>query len=232
MAAVLACGPTALLSHRDAAMLWNIRRESRRQIDITVPGRGGRRRDGITIHCGRPLCEEDVGVIDRIRVTSLARTLLDLAEVVSFRQLERAWEEADRLRLLDMSAVEATLERNAGRRGAKPLGALVRDWREAPPVRSELERDFLDLCREEGLPPPVVNSVIAGFEVDIAWPEQKLIVELDGRGYHEHAKAFETDRVRDGVLQLDEDFKVLRVTPRRLRLERAAVGASVRRGLR
>ncbi|HEX8075411.1 MAG TPA: DUF559 domain-containing protein [Thermoleophilaceae bacterium] len=123
--------------------------------------------------------------------------------------------------------MEATIGRNPGRRGVKPLAALVERRLEPPPVRSELERDFLDLCREEGLPDPVVNSVVAGFEVDMAWPERKLIVELDGRGYHESARAFEEDRKRDAVLQL-AGYRVLRVTWRRLRDEAGEVAREIR----
>ena len=150
MAAVLACGPTAVLSHRDAAHLWDIRSGSRRHIDVTVPGRSRRGRDGITLHLVRRLADEERGWIDRIPVTSLARTLLDLAEVVPARELERAFEEADRRRILRLRDVAAAIERNPGRRGTKPLAALVERRWAPPPVRSDFERDFLDLCREAG----------------------------------------------------------------------------------
>jgi very-short-patch-repair endonuclease len=231
MAAVLACGPTAVLSHRDAAALWGIRRSSRRDIDVTVARRGRRALDGITLHSVRELWEDDRGVMEGIPVTSLARALLDLAEVVRPRELERAFEEAERLRILDVAAIESLLARSRGRRGEKPLGRLVRDYAgEPPPTRSEFERIFVDLCDAEGIRRPRVNSIVEGYEVDAAWVEQKLLVELDSREFHDNDKAFETDRVRDAVLQLAE-YRVLRVTWRRLRREPHIVAGLLRRGL-
>lgn len=231
MAAVLACGPTAVLSHRDAAAHWGIRKSARREIDVTVVARGRKGHDGITLHQVRSMDRGDHGLMERIPVTSLPRTFLDLAEVVKARELQRALEEAERLRLLDVIAIEQLLARSPGRRGTKPLARALTDWTDPPPTRSEFERIFLDFCDHAGLPAPVVNSVIAGFEVDLAWPEQKLVVELDSREWHDNATAFETDRVRDAVLQLDEDYRVVRVTWRRLRRESEAVARSLKRAL-
>jgi hypothetical protein len=231
MAAVLAGGPTAALSHRDAAALWGIRRDSRPQIDVTVARRGRRPLEGITLHSVRELGKQDVGVIEHIPVTSLARTLLDLAEAVRPRELERAFEEAEQLRILDLSAIEGLLARSLGRRGAKPLGRLVREYAgEPPPTRSEFERLFLDFCHAAGIPAPLVNTLVKGYEVDALWPEQKVVVELDSREWHDNATAFETDRVRDAVLQL-ADYRVLRVTWRRLRREPQAVVRMLRKAL-
>jgi Transcriptional regulator, AbiEi antitoxin len=185
MAAVLACGSGALLSHQSAGALWGLRPTSRTSIDVTAPGRTRALSSGISVHRVRHRHPDDWCVRDRIPVTSVARTLLDLAESVSPTQLRRAFEDADRLELIDMRAIEQLLDRSRGRRGLKPLAALLATHRgPAPPIRSELERLFLDLCHRADLPPPTVNAHVEGLEVDALWPEQRLIVELDGYAFH------------------------------------------------
>jgi Protein of unknown function (DUF559) len=228
MAGVLACGPEAVLSHRSAAWLWGLQPPSDQPVDVTVPGRSRHRRVGIAVHRTRNMQGEDRKVRERIPVTSVARTLIDLAEVLRPAQLERALEEAERLRLFDLRAIE---KRCRGRRGLRPLRALLAEAGvTAAPTRSELERRFLALCREEGLPVPAVNLFVAGFEVDVIWAEQRLVVELDGYAFHGNRAAFERDRVRDASLQL-AGYRVLRVTHRRLEWEPAAVAAMVRSSL-
>jgi very-short-patch-repair endonuclease len=161
-------------------------------------------------------------------VTSVARTLLDLAEVLSARRLLRVLEEAERLRLFDLDAIDRLAGRSHGRRGLGELRlALAGMDDEPPPTRSELERRFLELCRAEHLPPPAVNAWLAGFEVDALWPEQRLVVELDGYAFHGARAAFERDRVRDAAIQL-AGYRVLRVTHRRLAAEPGAVAEAVR----
>ena len=120
-AAVLACGPGAVISHRSAANLWGIRPNNRKPIDVTVPGRSRHRRKGIDIHLVRHLDPRDVTEIDGLPVTTLARTLLDLAEVVPKNQVQRAIGEADYRRVFDLKAVNELLSRSKGRRGLKPL---------------------------------------------------------------------------------------------------------------
>ena len=227
MAAVLACGSEALLSHRSAAALWAFRPAAGPLVDVTTTrSRHGER--GIRVHRVRALDPEDRTRRDGIPVTTVARTLLDLAETVSPTQLQRAFEEADRLGLLDVRALECLGDRCPGRRGLKPLAALLAMHRDpAPMTRSELERRFLDLCRNAGLPPPVVNATVAGMEVDMLWPREKLVVELDGHAYHRTRAAFERDRVRDAVLQ-QAGHRVLRVTRRRLGAEPVVVVKTVR----
>jgi very-short-patch-repair endonuclease len=225
MAGVLACGPEAVLSHRSAAWLWGLQPLSDRPVDVTVAGRSRHRRVGIAVHRTRNLHREDRKVRERIPVTSVARTLVDLAEVVRPAQLERALEEAERLRLFDLRAIG---ERYWGRRGLRPLRALLAEAGvAAEPTRSKLERRFLALCREEDLPAPAVNMFVAGFEVDVLWAEQRLVVELDGYAFHGNRPAFERDRVRDAALQL-AGYRVLRVTHRRLETGPASVAAMVR----
>ena len=163
-----------------------------------------------------------------IPTTSVPRTLLDLADVALPRQLERAFREADRLQLLDLAAIRRLCDRSPGRRGLKALSGLVSEnLGPLPATRSELERRFLDLCREAGLPMPAINVHVAGFEVDAVWIDQRLAVELDGHAFHRTRLAFERDRLRDAALQL-AGFRVLRFTHRRLDREPAAVIETVR----
>ncbi len=174
LAAVLARGPDAMLSHRDAAALWGVRRTARGAIDITVVGATRRSRPKLTIHSTAALQPADRTTVDRIPVTSIARTLLDLAEVVVPTQLQRACEEAERLRILDVREVAELLARSNGRRGARRLSALL----EYDPVavvdsRSELESRLVDLVREAGIPLPHLNVIVEGYEVDAYWPEAR-----------------------------------------------------------
>ena len=222
MAAVLASGPGAVLSHRDAAALWELRPNNRRVVEVTVAGGNRQGQDGITIHRTRSLEDDERTAIDRIPVTTVARTVLDLAEVVDRRQVARAFEEAERRRLFDLRAIEELARRHHGRRGVGVIRELIAEALEPPPTRSELERLFLELCEEAGLPPPLVNTIVAGFEVDIVWPEARLVVELDSHEFHRTRAAFERDRVRDAALQV-AGHRVLRVTHRRLTRDRARI---------
>jgi very-short-patch-repair endonuclease/predicted transcriptional regulator of viral defense system len=214
MAAVLAGGDGAVLSHRSAAALWEIAPTASARIDVTTVRRN-EGQPGIAFHGVRRVDEADRTVRDEIPVTTLARTLLDLAEAVSLRQLERAVEEAERLQLLDLNALEDACRRNRGRRGLKQLRAVIETAAPPPNTRSELERRFIRICRESGLPSPALNCFIEGFEVDAVWPEQRLVVELDGYEFHHTHRAFERDRARDMALQL-AGYRVLRVTHQRL----------------
>jgi len=227
MAAVLACGPDALLSHRSAAALWGLQSSAASRIDVTAPGRRGRGRPGIVLHRVGSLHGSDRARRDGIPVTAVARTLLDLAELVSPNQLGRAFEEAERLRLLDLQSLQAVRDRSPGRRGLRALGGLLVEGREPLEARSELERRFVELCREANLPLPALNTAVVGHEVDALWPRQRLIVELDGYAFHRTRAAFERDRARDLDLQL-AGYRVLRITSVRLDRERAAVATAVR----
>jgi hypothetical protein len=164
---------------------------------------------------------------DGIAVTSVARTLLDIAAVVQPRQLERAVEQAERLAVFDLRAVERLMDRSRGRAGMSLLRAVIRLYLEPAPTRSELERRFLELCRHADLPPPATNVVVAGFEVDVVWHEQKLIVELDGHAFHRTRAAFERDRMRDAKLQL-AGYRVYRVTYHQLESDAEEVIETVR----
>jgi very-short-patch-repair endonuclease len=227
MAAVLACGPGAVLSHRSAGALWQLRPTARGDIDVSGP-RTAHSRPGITLHRIRGLHPEDRSDRRGIPVTTVARTLLDLAEVLRPRELQTAFEEAERLRLFDLGAVEDIWSRSRGRRGLRPLRALVAEHRGPPPAtRSELERRFIDLILKARLPPPEVNTIVEGLEVDALWRDQRLVVELDGHAYHHGRASFERDRIRDATLQL-AGYRVLRVTHARLEREPKAITEAVR----
>jgi hypothetical protein len=229
MAAVLACGPGAALSHRSAAALWEILVTGTGRIDVMTATRSRHNRRGIAHHRPRRLEQEDTAVKDGIPVTSVARTLLDLAALVNARRLRRALAEADRREVFDLGLVERLLDRTAGHRGRGRLQRALSEYRAPPWTRSGLERLFLDLCDEACLPQPRVNSFVEGHEVDFVWAAQRLIVELDGYAYHHHRRAFEDDRARDAALQL-AGYRVLRFTDRRLERDRAEV-VRILRGL-
>lgn len=223
MAAVLACGDGAVLSHWDAAALWGLRPTSRRARHVMVATRGRHSRVGIVVHCARRFDEEDGTIRDGIPVTAIPRTLFDLAELLPRSGLERAFEQAERLRLLDVRAVERLLARSPGRRA---LRAVLDEALEPAPTRSDFERDFLDLCKRAGVPRPTVNAPVEGHEVDMLWSQPRLIVELDSFGHHGTRAAFERDRERDAVLQL-AGYRILRITHRRLKREPKAVAEAV-----
>lgn len=220
LAAVFAYGERAVLSHRSAAALWGLDGRRRSRVDVTSPsGRAGR--PGIALHECK-LDPEDFTLVASIPVTSVARTLFDLAEVVRFRDLRGAWEEADRLRLLEVAAVERVVERGYGRHALKPIRRLLAEARTAIVVRSPLEERFTAFCHEHGLPEPATNVAVSGYEVDALWSAQALVVELDGFAYHHHRAAFERDRARDATL-IAAGYRVLRVTHRRLENEPASL---------
>jgi len=206
MAAVLACGTGAVLSHRSAAALWGFADDHRR-IDVTVAGRTGRSRAGIGVHNGDALAPHDVGVRNRIPCTAPARTLLDLAGVATCRALERAVDRAEELRLFDLDALQAAMCDHPRHRGRRPLATLLAEYGPATVTRSDAEERMLTLIAASGLPQPRVNAWIAldgntGYEADILWPEARLVVEVDSRTYHARRKAFAHDRQRDRRLAL------------------------------
>ena len=216
-----------ILGYRSAADWRGILQSARAKVDIIVPGRSKRGQPGIDLHLVRSLDPRDVTVHDGVPTTTVARTLLDLAAVVPPRRLERAINEAERLRIFDGFEMQALLARSHGRRGVKPLSSLLADFRPEPTLRSEMERRFWHMCHDYGLPEPVMNGEIEGKEVDAHFPGTNLIVELDSIGFHLNRKAFEADRERDAVLLL-AGYRVVRVTWRQLTQEPATVAQRIR----
>jgi hypothetical protein len=214
MAAVLACGPGALLSHRSALMLHQLLPTGATKIDVAVQATGRVQRGKLRIHT-TTLDAEDVASLDGIPVTTVARALLDSATALNDDRLTRAIEEAERREVFDLNAIERVLDRRPRVKGSVRLRRALAAYRDPAPTRSELERMFLELVKRAGIPMPLVNSIVAGLEVDFYWPAARLVVELDGRAYHSSPRAFETDRIRDARL-LREGIRVLRVTYQRL----------------
>ncbi|MDQ3587001.1 MAG: type IV toxin-antitoxin system AbiEi family antitoxin domain-containing protein [Actinomycetota bacterium] len=194
LAAVLACGEEAVLSHESAAALWGIRPDRpARPIEVVVPAK--RRRPGIEVH------RRGLGADERTRrrglpVTSPAVTLCDLAPRLDQGQLERAIGEADRLGLIDPERLRKKLDRMDGRAGVRPLRRTL-ERHTFRLTDSELERRFLPIARRAGLPVPQTRNVVNGFPVDFFWPELGLVVETDGLRYHRTPAQQTKDRLRD-----------------------------------
>ena len=159
-------------------------------------------------------------------MTTVARTLVDLAAVLREWELERAAEEAERLRLFDGAAVDDALARASGKRGVGALRRILAGLREPPFTRSELERRFAELCRDHGIAPPSFNASVLGYEVDALWEAERLIVELDGYAHHGTRAAFERDRRRDAALAR-AGYRVLRFTWAQVTEDAAATAATV-----
>jgi hypothetical protein len=205
-AAVWACGPAAVLSHRDAAMLMGLLQSSRRQIDVTVPNQRGRKLKGIEHH-GAILLPRDRAIVDGIACTSAARTTLDIAAVLAPRPFEKAYENGWILKLLDLGALDDVLSQAGGHHGARPLKALMNRQLGRTLTRSELEEMFLSLVDGASIPRPELNVDIPvpgeEINVDCVWRAARLVVELDSRRYHlENPGAFTRDRRRDRLLRL------------------------------
>jgi very-short-patch-repair endonuclease len=196
MAAVLGCGEGAVLSHGDAAALHNLAAAPPGAIHVTAPQQ--RRLPGVRCHRARTLDPGDITIIDAIPVTAVARTLLDRAEQLHPQRLRTLLEAALRHEVFDLVAIQGTIARNHGRHGIAPLTeALTHLADEAPWTQSELERAMLELIRDAGLPEPQVNVVVDGILVDFFWPEENVVVEVDGWDTHRSHAAFTADRRRD-----------------------------------
>ncbi len=226
MAAVLAGGRRSLLSHRSAAAHWGFLDHAGSRIDVTIPGIRRSSRPGLTFHSSL-LDPEDLAGKDGIPLTSVARTLLDLAGSDRRLSLEKAIDAAERLELFDLGAVERLRRRSRRHRGVAVLSATLEGYQPVFATRSELEREFLRRCRDAGLSPPRINQIVEGMEVDASWASARLVVELDGFAFHKTRHAFERDRVRDAKLQL-AGYRVVRITARRLRNEPEGVVATLR----
>jgi putative AbiEi antitoxin of type IV toxin-antitoxin system/uncharacterized protein DUF559 len=211
LAAVLACGPGAVLSHRSAAAHWGLLATQASLIDVTAP-RGRHGGQGIRLNRSRSLDARDTTDHEGIPITKVPRTLLDLAASVRSDRLERALAQVQRLQLYDHRAITDLVARSNGHRG---IGALTKatspKW-----TASDYEAWFLALVREAGLPEPVVNASLAApdhppLKPDFCWPTHHLIVETDGWETHRTRAAFEQDRRRDAALTAG-GWRVVRFT--------------------
>lgn len=239
MAAVLACGRGAVVSHRSAAALLGLLDEGPVVIDVIAPPSRGRKIDGIRFHRVRPPRLEETGTMRGIPCTSPARTLVDLAGVVGEWTLRSAFERAARREWLDLAAIEASIDPR--RRGMKVLLALIEEWRGAAPLlgkrgklKSPLEAKVLPLLVQRDLPPPLFNAPVqianGRIEVDFLWPNHRFALEADSRDFHGTAVAFERDRWRDREL-MRAGYSVLRVTSLQAEREAEAIADTVAAGL-
>jgi very-short-patch-repair endonuclease len=230
MAAVLFCGPEAVLSHRAAAVLWGIRDQSSRAIEVTAPAKS-RSRGGIQRHFAL-LPEDEVTVERGIPVTTVPRMIFDLAAVASVDTVENALRQSEYLRLHDRLSLPDLLERYPRRQGSKKIRECLFRRREMPGrVRSWLEERFLPFLRRERLPLPQLNAwlEVGGrrYQVDCLWPRQRVVVELDGFAAHGTRSAFREDRARDRRLRV-AGYGVTRVTKDQLEDEPEALAADLR----
>jgi very-short-patch-repair endonuclease len=232
LAAVLAV-PGAVLSHRDAAGLHELRPANHPGVDVATTGRAGQHR-GIRVHRTRVLDARDIVAIRGIPVTSLARTLVDLAGAVPSNHLASALREADDRLLLDARELQDAMARTKRRPGPghralrealaehAALGATL--------TRSTLEDAFLRLVRHAGLPLPRTNVLVDGHEVDALWHEARLVVELDGWAFHRSKDAFQRDRAKGNAL-VRAGYVLLRFTHDDVTRRAEAVAAELREAL-
>jgi very-short-patch-repair endonuclease len=220
LAAVLAAGDGALLSHRSAAWLWGLTARWQQPVEVTAAS-PRRSRSGIRLHSAPALLPKDSASFEGVPVTAIPRTLLDFA-AVDPSYLGRALDNAKRRGLLDLGAIDAFLRRSAGFRGVARLRSALEIFRIPAITRSGLERRFLDMVRTAGLPRPKANLFIEGYEIDMYWPAERFAVELDTYDYHGGHTAFEADRIRQDDLKLS-GIEMIRVTGARLSREPGAV---------
>jgi very-short-patch-repair endonuclease len=234
MAAVLASGSGACLSHRSAARLWRLIPPGNEWAEVTCPPPRRSRRNGIVCHEG-VIAGDELTVIDEIPVTSPFRTIFDFAAMLELRELERVFHEAEVRELTDRVSLPMLLERYPGRRGARNLRTILGSDEPVGITRNDFEEAFLALLDAYGLPRPRMNADLAVrgrfFEIDALWERERFAVELDSRSVHGTKKRFETDRQRDRIL-VAEGWKTMRVTWQQLQEEPAAIAADLRLALR
>jgi len=214
LAAVLAVGPGAVLSHRDAAALHGLRDGGGTRIDVSTPAeRRSTRR--IRVHGRRRLDPADVTTVEGVPATTVSRTLVDLAEVLAADALRKPLSEAERQRVLDVKGIEEALERVRGRRSqsaARVRAALSELAATGTTVtRSWLEDRFLSLLDAHDLPRPATNAYVASYECDAVWRRQRVAVELDGWDGHKTRRAFQHDRTKGNAVQ-NAGYTLLRFT--------------------
>jgi hypothetical protein len=225
-AAVLACGEGAALSHISALALWDLAEWRWSGIHVTVPG--DRRPKGIKVHRAKGLTSPDFRTHQGIRMTSPARTILDCAPALTDKQINRAVNDARRskqarLRLWHLADV---IERFPNHPGAKRLKPFVQV--KGGPTRSDWEDAFPAFCKQYDLPDPILSTWVAGHEADAFWPEERIVIELDGWDFHQDRESFESDRDRDAD-RLADGCLTVRITWPRIKMRSATEAARLQR---
>jgi len=231
MAAVLAAGPSAVLSHASALRAWKLLGGGpRRPVHVTVPGRWARRRPGIVFHRTRSLDDAERTVLGGVPITAPLRTLVDAAGTLGSRELERALASAERMGLVTVEEWAELDKRYRGRRGMTLLRALVRPEADRAFTRSEAEERCLALLRSAGLPPPHTNVPVGPYELDFFWGDVNVAVEVDGWAFHGTRAQFENDRRKDNWLR-GRGVEVVRLTWRQITREPVASAVQVGQAL-
>lgn len=230
MAAVLASGPGAVVSHLSAASLWGVYPgRAGAPVDISVAANRGRR-PGIRVHRVVGLNAEERTVLDGIPITTPGRTLVDLAAAVGSRELEGAVARAEREGLVAPDALPALVARYRGRPGTPALRAVLEAGGGPALTRSEAEARFLGLVREAGLPAPEANVRVGRYEIDFLWRAEGIAVEVDGFRHHASRPRFEGDRRKDALL-LSGGIKVVRLSWRQITREAMATAVQIGQAL-
>jgi hypothetical protein len=196
MAAVLACGDNAVLSHSSAAALWQIGTEDGNAVELSLPSQSHREVPDLRLHRRTALTEQDLTTEYGIPVTTPVRTIVDHALRLDRPRLERMINEADKYNLTSPPALRRALDQRKGEPGVARLRTIL-DRRTFRLTREELERLFLPLAAEAGLPVPLTFQIVNGFEVDFWWPDLGMVIETDGLRYHRTPAEQARDRVRD-----------------------------------
>lgn len=205
VAALLACGPRAVLSHGSAASLWDLA-PNPALVHVNVPDRARQTRERVVVH-GARLDPLEIASHDGLPCTTVARTLLDLAATTARRRVEQAVDRAEELRLFDLRELRSVVERRHGERGTAVLATILAEYDGPAATRSAAEARLLSLIRRARLPRPEANAWVplpegGGYRPDFLWRDRRLVVEVDGRTYHARRRAFEHDRRRDRRLAL------------------------------
>ncbi|HEX3832573.1 MAG TPA: hypothetical protein VHW04_11425 [Solirubrobacteraceae bacterium] len=228
-AALLAVGPTAFLSHRTAAAVHGLRAVNVRQIELTVVANRTPKRDGLRVHRTTNVHPDEVRTIDRLRLSSVSRLLIELASREPRAELDRLIAEAARRRSLDLERIAQAIAHHPRHPGLRKLAAALDSYQPSPHDKSRLELAFADwLATLPEIPAPERNVKLAGrWEIDFLWRARSLAVELDGRPYHLLPADQERDRIKDVWLQRHA-ISIVRVTEFRFEHDRAGVEADLR----
>jgi very-short-patch-repair endonuclease len=222
-AGLLALGPDAVLGHRSAAAVWRLAPPDAGDVDVIVIGRWPKAREGVRLHRTKRLDRADITTRRNLRITTPARTVIDLATDATLPEVEHGLSEGRALGLISDARLNAALDRApANHPGAAAIRSLLKSQVGRALTRSERERKLLKLLDAAGLPKPLVNRPLHGFKPDFYWPEQRLILEFDGYRTHGGRRKFESDRKRDQLFAT-KGIQTVRSTWLQLELEAVAL---------